>query len=152
MHQNQIQSCGTVRHLRDIGAVLRKANLRPTRQRMALADLLFSKGNRHISAEELHVEATAAKVPVSLATIYNTLHQFNSAGLLKAVTIDSARTYFDTNVSDHHHMFFEEENRVVDIAASSISISELPEIPEGMEIAKIDVIVRVRRIKPAEQD
>ena len=123
---------------------LRDAGLRPTRQRLALADLLFSKGNRHISAEALHEEAVAAGVPVSLATVYNTLHQFNEAGLLRAVSVESAKTYFDTNVSDHHHFFIEEENRVVDVPTSHITVSDLPEPPEGMEIARVDVIVRLR--------
>jgi len=84
---------------------LRSAGLRPTRQRMSLAHLLFSKGDRHICAEALHEEALVAKVPVSLATVYNTLHQFNEAGLLRAVAVDSSKTYFDTNISDHHHSF-----------------------------------------------
>jgi len=123
---------------------LREAGLRPTRQRLALADLLFSKGNRHISAEALHEEAVAAGVPVSLATVYNTLHQFNEAGLLRAVSVESAKTYFDTNTSDHHHFFIEEENRVVDVPASHITVSDIPEPPEGMEIARVDVIVRLR--------
>ena len=123
---------------------LRGSGLRPTRQRLALADLLFSKGNRHISAEALHEEAVAAGVPVSLATVYNTLHQFNEAGLLRAVSVESAKTYFDTNVSDHHHFFIEEEDRVVDVPASHITVSDLPEPPDGMEIARVDVIVRLR--------
>ena len=123
---------------------LRGSGLRPTRQRLALAQLLFSKGNRHVSAEALHEEAVIANVPVSLATVYNTLHQFNEAGLLRAVAIDSAKTYFDTNTSDHHHFFIEEENRVVDVPASHIKVGDLPEPPEGMEIARVDVIVRLR--------
>ncbi len=123
---------------------LRGAGMRPTRQRLALADLLFSKGHRHISAEELHEEAVTIGVPVSLATVYNTLHQFNEAGLLRAVSVESAKTYFDTNVSDHHHFFIEDENRVVDVPASQITVSDLPEPPAGMEIARIDVIVRLR--------
>ena len=128
----------------DLTAKLRDAGLRPTRQRLSLAELLFSGGNRHVSAEALHEEAVAAKVPVSLATVYNTLHQFNEAGLLRAVAIDSAKTYFDTNTSDHHHFFIEEENRVVDVPSSHISVGDLPEPPEGMEIARVDVIVRLR--------
>ncbi|MDD9909914.1 MAG: Fur family transcriptional regulator [Ahrensia sp.] len=123
---------------------LRDAGLRPTRQRLALAELLFSKGDRHVSAELLHEEAVAVGVPVSLATVYNTLHQFNQSGLLRAVSVDSTKTYFDTNTSDHHHFFIEEENRVVDVPASHITVSDLPEPPQGMEIARVDVIVRLR--------
>ncbi len=124
---------------------LRTAGLRPTRQRVSLAHLLFSRGHRHVSAEALHVEAQAAKVPVSLATVYNTLHQFNDVGLLRAVAVESSKTYFDTNTSDHHHFFIENENRVVDVPASAISVTDLPEPPEGMEIDRVDVIVRLRK-------
>ncbi len=127
-----------------LGERLRKAGLRPTRQRLSLAHLLFSKGNRHICAEALHEEAVLARVPVSLATVYNTLHQFNEAGLLRAVAVESSKTYFDTNTSDHHHFFIEHENRVVDVPASHINVTDLPEPPEGMEIARVDVIVRLR--------
>ena len=123
---------------------LRNAGLRPTRQRVSLAHLLFSKGNRHVSAEALHEEAVIAKVPVSLATVYNTLHQFHEAGLLRAVAVESSKTYFDTNTTDHHHFFIEEENRIVDMP-SHISVGDIPEPPEGMEIAKVDVIVRLRQ-------
>lgn len=124
---------------------LRAAGLRPTRQRLSLAHLLYSKGNRHVSAEALHEEALGANVPVSLATIYNTLHQFTEAGLLRAVAVESSKTYFDTNTSDHHHFFIESENRVVDVPASHINVSDLPEPPEGMEVARVDVIVRLRK-------
>ncbi len=124
---------------------LRDAGLRPTRQRLSLAHMLYSKGNRHVSAEALHEEAEVAGVPVSLATVYNTLHQFTEAGLLRAVAVESSKTYFDTNTSDHHHFFIESENRVVDVPASHITVSDLPEPPEGMEVARVDVIVRLRK-------
>jgi len=123
---------------------VRAAGLRPTRQRIALAELLFAKGDRHLSAEELHEEALGAGVAVSLATVYNTLHQFTQAGLLRILALEGSRTYFDTNTSDHHHFFIEDENRVVDIEASPVSISNLPEPPEGMEIVNVDIVVRVR--------
>ena len=128
-------------------AELRAAGLRPTRQRVALAAILFGRGHRHIAAEGLHEEAVAADVPVSLATIYNTLHQFTDAGLLRQVAIEGARTYFDTNVSDHHHFFVEGENRLIDVE-SPIAIDNIPAPPPGMEVASVEVIVRVRR-KPA---
>lgn len=124
---------------------VRKAGLRPTRQRIALAELLFDKGDRHLSAEELHEEAQAAGVAVSLATVYNALHQFTDAGLLRILAVEGARTYFDTNTSDHHHFFVEEENRLVDIDSGTVALHNLPEPPEGMEIANVDVIVRLRR-------
>lgn len=123
---------------------MREAGLRPTRQRLALADLLFAKGDRHLSAEELHEEALATGVPVSLATVYNTLHQFTEAGILRILAVEGARTYFDTNTSDHHHYFVEGENRVFDIEHGPIAVSNLPEPPEGMEIVNVDVVVRLR--------
>lgn len=129
---------------KDVTNILRMAGLRPTRQRVSLAELLYSKGDRHISAELLHEEAVAADVPVSLATVYNTLHQFTEAGLLREVAIDGNKTYFDTNVSDHHHFFIEGENRVIDIPGEGVGIDAIPEAPEGMEIVRVDVVVRVR--------
>ena len=123
---------------------VRQAGLRPTRQRVALANLLFAKGDRHLSAEELHEEALAAGIPVSLATVYNALHQFTEAGLLRILAVEGARTYFDTNVSDHHHFFVEGENKVYDIASGPVQVTNLPEPPEGMEIANVDIIVRLR--------
>lgn len=128
----------------DVSNMLRKAGLRPTRQRVSLAELLYSKGDRHISAEHLHEEAVGANVPVSLATVYNTLHQFTQAGLLREVAIDGTKTYFDTNVTDHHHFFIEGENKVVDIPGEGVGIDRVPEAPEGMEVVRVDVVVRVR--------
>lgn len=130
-----------------ISDMLRSAELRPTRQRVALAKLLFSKGTRHVSAEQLYEEAIEENVPVSLATIYNTLHQFKDAGLLRAVVIDSTKTYFDTMTNHHHHFYLEDDNSVVDIPYDKVQFGQLPEPPEGMEISKIDVIVRLRRKK-----
>lgn len=130
---------------RKVQDMLRDAGLRPTRQRVALAELLYSRGNRHVSAELLHEEAEAADVAVSLATVYNTLHQFTEAGLLREVAVEGTKTYFDTNTDDHHHFFFEEENKVVDIPGSGVSMARLPEAPEGMEIVRVDVVVRLRR-------
>ena len=124
---------------------LRGAGLRPTRQRVALGDLLFAKGDRHLTVEELHEEAVAAGVPVSLATVYNTLHQFTEAGLIRVLAVESAKTYFDTNVSDHHHFFVEGHNEVLDIPVNNLVIDNLPEPPEGMEIAHVDVVIRLRR-------
>ncbi len=123
---------------------VRNAGLRPTRQRVALAGLLFAKGDRHLSAEELHEEALSAGVPVSLATVYNTLHQFTEAGMLRILAVEGARTYFDTNTSDHHHYFVEGENRVFDIEHGPIEVSNLPPPPDGMEIVNVDVVVRLR--------
>ncbi|MCU0837841.1 MAG: transcriptional repressor [Rhodospirillales bacterium] len=123
---------------------LRDAELRPTRQRLALARLLFENGHRHVTAEKLHEEALAAGVPVSLATVYNTLHQFTAAGLLREIVVDATRSYFDTNVSEHHHFFFEQSGNLEDIPAEDIVVGDLPAPPTGTRITRVDVIVRVR--------
>jgi Fur family iron response transcriptional regulator len=128
-----------------VTGLLRRASLRPTRQRLALASLLFGHGHRHVSAEVLYEEAVAARVPVSLATVYNTLHQFTEAGLLRELAVDGSKSYFDTNVGDHHHFFVEGDNVMFDIPADTIGIGRLPEAPEGMEIVRVDVVVRVRK-------
>ncbi len=127
-----------------MAAELRHAGLRPTRQRVELGRILFAKGARHISAEDLHAEAELAGVRVSLATVYNALHQFTEVGLLREVAIDGSRTYFDTNVSDHHHFFVEGEGRLIDMD-DHVDIAGLPTPPEGMEITAVEVVVRVRR-------
>ena len=130
---------------RDVKTMLRQVGLRPTQQRMALGWMLFGKGDRHITAEMLYEEATKAKVAVSLATVYNTLHQFTHAGLLRQVAVDGSKTYFDTNATQHHHFFVEGENALLDIADSDVIVGKTPVPPEGYEITRIDVVVRLRR-------
>jgi Fur family transcriptional regulator, iron response regulator len=127
----------------DIAERLRGAGLRPTRQRVALARLLFEAGDRHVTAELLHEEAQGRKVPVSLATVYNTLHQFTEVGLLREVAVEGAKTYFDTNTSNHYHFFCEHSGKLLDIETDSIRIEGLPEAPEGMAISRVDVLVRI---------
>lgn len=129
----------------NVRSVLRRAGLRPTRQRVALGQLLFSGSGRHVSAESLHDEASRVSVSVSLATVYNTLNQFTEAGLLREIAVDGTRSYFDTNVSEHHHFLVEDTNEVIDIPAEHLSLEEMPEAPEGMEIVRVDVVVRLRR-------
>jgi Fur family transcriptional regulator, iron response regulator len=129
----------------DVKSMLRDVGLRPTRQRMALGWILFSKGDRHLTAEMLYEEASKAKVPVSLATVYNTLHQFTDAGLLRQVAVDGSKTYFDTNTTSHHHFFVEGDNALVDIPGAEEIVGRAPVAPEGYEIARIDVVVRLRR-------
>ena len=130
---------------RGVAQLLRKAGLRPTRQRLALGALLFEGEDRHVTAELLHAEATAVGHHVSLATVYNTLHQFKRAGLLRELAINGAKAYFDTNPTEHHHFFLEEEGEIVDMPSSGLSVADLPEPPEGMEVAGVEVIVRLRR-------
>ena len=131
----------------DIAGKLRNVGLRPTRQRLALAEILFGSGDRHVSAEALHGEAVAALVPVSLATVYNALNQFTRAGLLREVAIEGDRSYFDTNTSNHFHYFIESEGRLIDIGTDDIVVSGLPPAPEGTEVGRIDVIVRLRQTR-----
>jgi Fur family iron response transcriptional regulator len=122
---------------------LRAAGLRPTRQRLALAKLLFENDDRHITAEQLHGEALNNNIRVSLATVYNTLHQFTDAALLREIVVDAGRSYFDTNTSNHHHFFYERSGRLEDIPGEMVVVSKIPDAPMGMAIRRVDVIVRV---------
>jgi Fur family iron response transcriptional regulator len=123
---------------------LRASGLRPTRQRVALARLLLEQGHRHVTAEQLHGEAVDAAIRVSLATVYNTLHQFTAAGLLREVVVEPGRSYFDTNTDDHHHFFCESTGHLADIRGELLSLGVLPAPPSGTEISRVDVIIRVR--------
>ena len=122
---------------------LKAVGLRPTRQRLALAKLLFESGNRHVSAERLHGEAVEAQIRVSLATVYNTLHQFTAVGLLREVVVEPGRSYFDTNVEDHHHFYFQDTGRIEDIPGHDLRVLDLPQAPAGTRVARVDIIVRV---------
>ena len=125
---------------------LKNAGLRPTRQRIALAKLLLESDHRHVTAEELHHEAKNANVSVSLATVYNALHQFTDAGLMREVVVDSGRSYFDTNIRDHHHFFHEDIGRLEDIPNDQVRVSSLPDAPAGTSVSRVDVVVRVSRL------
>ena len=124
---------------------LKQVGLRPTRQRMALAKLLFDGGDQHITAENLHGMARKAAVKVSLATVYNTLHQFTDSGLLREVVVGPGRSYFDTNTHDHHHFYVEPAGELVDIPVDSVELSRLPTPPDGTVMDRVDVIIRVTR-------
>ena len=128
-----------------ISALLRQAGLRPTRQRLVLGRLLFAGEDRHVSAEGLHTEVEGAGEHVSLATVYNTLHQLKLAGLLRELAIDGQRTYFDTNTSNHNHFYDQERGVVFDIPADQIRVDGLPQPPDGMKITHIDVVVRLAK-------
>src|ERR1041384_3980619 len=123
---------------------LRAAGLRPTRQRAALAQLQGAE-HRHVSAESLHLEAPKAGVSVSLATVYNTLHQFTEAGLLREVVVGTGRSYFDTNTGDHQHFYCEDSGALIDIEGDAIAVAGVPTPPKGMKVDRIDVVVRVKR-------
>jgi len=138
----------TIAHTRPYGPALerlRAAGLRPTRQRLALAKLLFDGADRHVTAEMLHGEALRARVRVSLATVYNTLHQFTDAGLLREIVVDAERSYFDTNVTNHHHLFDEGARHLHDIPEADVRLDRMPQLPDGMEVSRVDVIVRIRK-------
>ena len=123
------------------------AGLRPTRQRVSLAELLVGDGqHRHVTAESLFDAARSEGASVSLATVYNTLRAFCDAGLLHEVMVDGSKSYFDTNTADHPHYFWEDEGRLSDAPADQLVISSLPDAPNGAEIASVDVVIRVRRI------
>jgi Fur family iron response transcriptional regulator len=129
-----------------VAELLADAGLRPTRQRLALGELLFGQGDdRHVTAERLYEEALATNLSVSLATVYNALHQFTQAGLLREIAVDGARVYFDTNTADHHHFLLEDDGELYDIPGASVSVSDLPRPPEGLRVARVDVVVRLRR-------
>jgi Fur family iron response transcriptional regulator len=129
----------------DFAGQLRDAGLRPTRQRVALARVLFSEGPRHVTAESLHAEVKATRIPVSLATVYNALNQFRDAGLLREVVVAPGRSYFDTNTGHHHHFFVETDNELHDFPSDEVTIAGLPPAPTGTKVSRVDVIVRVRR-------
>ncbi|MBI1179058.1 MAG: transcriptional repressor [Alphaproteobacteria bacterium] len=123
---------------------LRDADLRPTRQRLALAKLLFEQGcDRHVTAEALHEEAQKVGARVSLATVYNTLHQFTDAGLLREIMVDSGKTYFDTNVGDHYHFLCEKSGQLIDIPAHLVTVADMPAAPDGRRISRVDIVIRL---------
>jgi Fur family iron response transcriptional regulator len=125
--------------------LLERFGLRATRQRLGLARLLFGQGHRHLTADALAHEAEAARMPASLATVYNVLNLFAEVGLVRSLPIEGGKTVFDTNTSDHSHFYFEDSGAVCDVALDSAAFAEGIAPPEGYEIAKIDVVVRLRR-------
>ena len=129
----------------ELAARLRAAGLRPTRQRVALARLLFEADHRHVTAEALHAEARAGRHSVSLATVYNTLNQFRDVGLLREVVVAPGRSYFDTNTGHHHHFFVETDGELHDFPSDDVTIEGLPAPPKGTRLSRVDVIVRVKR-------
>jgi Fur family iron response transcriptional regulator len=127
---------------------LRAANLRPTRQRVALGWLLFSKGNRHVTADMIYEEAKAVRAPVSVATVYNTLNQFTHAGLLREIAVEGSKAYFDTNPSPHAHFLYDDSGAMSDIPAVDLAGANLPHPPEGYEIERVELVIRLRRANP----
>jgi len=124
--------------------LLRAHNLRPTRQRVVLSELLFDNGHRHVTAEQLRCEVAAKGENMSLATIYNTLNQFAEVGLLRDIKLDDGVTYFDSNRDHHHHFFDQEANTLIDIPGDAITFKKIPDAPAGQQIERIDVIIRLK--------
>ncbi len=125
---------------------LARGGLRPTRQRLSLAGLLVGDGeNRHVTAESLFAAAAGAGEKVSLATVYNTLRAFCAAGLMNEVVVDGGRSYFDTRMDDHPHFYWEDQHRLTDAPKDQLHITGLPDAPEGMQVARVDVVIRLRR-------
>ncbi|MEQ8964537.1 MAG: Fur family transcriptional regulator [Azospirillaceae bacterium] len=122
---------------------LQAAGLRPTRQRLALGRLLLDGRDRHVTAEQLHAEARAERVSVSLATVYNTLNQFTAAGLLREVVVEPGRSIFDTNVGDHYHFYHERTGELEDIDSDRVTVANLPTPPRGSKVARVDVVIRL---------
>ena len=131
----------------DIVKLVRQAGLRPTRQRFALASQLFMNGDRHVTAEQLHSESLDRGFSISLATVYNTLNRFTTAGLLRELVVDSGRSYFDTNSSAHHHLYCEETGKLSDIPGDNAAIEDYLELPGGTKVSRIDIIIRVKNSK-----
>lgn len=125
---------------------LTHGGVRPTRQRVALASLLVGDGkNRHVTAESLFAAVKDTGEQVSLATVYNTLRAFCDAGLMQEVTVDGARSYFDTNTHDHPHFFWEEEGYLTDAPAEQLEIARIPSPPEDAEISSVNVVIKLRK-------
>jgi Fur family iron response transcriptional regulator len=128
-----------------IRPLLERKGLRATRQRLGLAKLLFGKGDRHVTADALAAEAQAARLPASLATVYNVLNLFAEVGLVRALPVEGSKTIFDTNITDHCHFYFEDTGEIEDTVASGMKFANEFVPPDGYEIEKIDVVVRLRR-------
>ena len=124
---------------------LKTVGLRPTRQRLGLARLLFSAGDRHVTAEQLHGAALEAQIRVSLATIYNTLNLFSRHGIVREMAVDSARLVYDSTTSVHHHFYNVDTGELMDIDAGQVELRRLPELPAGTEAASVELLIRLRR-------
>ena len=132
------------RNDKEIIEFLKAAGLRATRQRVAIGQQLFLSEDRHVTVEQIHIESLQLGYSVSLATVYNVLHRFTNAGLLRELAIDSGRSYFDTNISSHQHLYFEDTGKLCDMPGDNIEIKAIPSLPPDTAISRIDVIIRVK--------
>lgn len=138
MKQNQGQKP------RDCAALLRSAGVRPTRPRLMLAAQLFDGQHKHMTAEQLHAAVTKTGAGLALATVYNNLHQFTAAGLLRQVVVEAGKIYFDTNTDAHHHFFDTQSGHLTDVPQQAVVLRQLPSAPAGRTIDQVDVIIRLR--------
>lgn len=129
-----------------VKAILRRAGLRPTRQRIALGCLLFTDKHRHVTPDMLNEEALLIGEKLSVATVYNALNQFADAGLIRKISLHSERTYFDTDTGDHTHFYIHDEDRVIDIASNDVSVGPLPPPPAGYKVSKVDIVIHLTPI------
>ena len=129
--------------MNSIKDILRNSSLRPTKQRIMIGNLLFNDTDKHVTAESLYRELTASEQKISLATVYNTLHDFCEKKLLKKVTIDTEKVYFDTNTSPHHHFYSDNEKLLIDISKDKIKIQGLPKAPKGKKIKDVELIAHL---------
>lgn len=127
----------------DIKKLLSAKDIRPTKIRKAIAGLLFDGHDKHVTVDDVIALARSRQIKTSVASVYNTLNQFAGVGLLRRVTVEQGRAFFDTNLSAHHHFYFEDEERLEDIASEDISVSGLPELPKGRSIKSVDVTIRI---------
>ena len=125
---------------------LEKNGIRATKQRRVLAKLIFDKGKRHISAENLFDEVKKDERKISMATIYNTLKQFTNLGLIREIVVDQNKSLYCNNNQSHYHLYIEDEGKVIDIPTQNIDL-DIPSIPACLKLHDIDVIVRVRTLK-----
>ena len=125
---------------------IESSGIRPTKQRRVLAKILFEKGNRHVSADELFHDVKKEDRKISMATVYNTLKQFTSLGLVREVVVDQNKSLYCTNHKSHYHLYIEDEDKIVDIPTKNIDLN-IPSIPACLQLHNIDVIVRIRTLK-----
>ena len=143
---NKIKTFNPLSDFNKAVKTLENHNIRPTKQRMVLAKILFEKGQRHVSAEELFDEVKQDDRKISLATIYNTLKQFSSLGLIREIVVDQSKSLYCTNLESHYHLYIEDEGKIIDIPTENINLN-IPSIPACLKLHNIDVIVRIRTLK-----
>lgn len=142
--RTRLRSSNNIKYEKIIIDKLRAAGLRPPRQRIVIASLLFRETHRHVTADNLFQDIQLIDQHLSLATIYNTLHHFSEVGLLRRICTSSERVYFDTDTGNHHHFYIMEKDKIIDIPKEETLIQKLPVAPDGYEIASVDIIIHLK--------